>query len=131
MHNNDCVPLLSVVCIRRLATLMDTVDNKTEHMWPLRRLKLFWEWEQIPEDMVEDVKRADQTCKGSACVDGASKLEIPAKIVIWMKKNGFDKMEGFGCSPSAVADLNIFCCEDMIGDHFPEQYEDALDALAE
>jgi hypothetical protein len=48
-----------------------------------------------------------------------------------MKKNGFDEMEGFGCSPSAVADLNIFCCEDMISDHLPEQYEDALDGLAE
>lgn len=130
IHDNDCVPLLSVMCIRRLANLMDAVDNKTEHMWALRRFKLFWEWEPIPDDIVKAVNQAEKDCARSIAIDGASKLMIPAKLVIWMKRNGVGKFEGIGCSPSAVSDLNIFCCEDMISDHMPEQYEDALDALA-
>ena len=133
IHDNVCVPFLSVTCIRRLVTLMDTVDNKTELMWFTRRFKLFWEYESIPDDLMEDVKNAE--INGSTTtrkVNGASKLEIPAKIVIWLKKDITEpSFVAIGCSPSKIADMNVFCFQDMISDHMPEQYEDALDALAE
>lgn len=132
IHDNDCVPFLSVYCIRRLATLMDTVDNKTEHMWFYKRFKLFWEYEEIPQDLIDDVKLAEQNSNVTTRdIDGASKLEIPAKLVIWMKYNlAAQSFEAIGCNPSKVAELNVFCCEDMVSDHMPEAYEDALDALA-
>jgi Lipase (class 3) len=130
IHDNDCVPFLSVMAVRRLATLMDTVDNRTEHIWAYRRFKIFWEWEPIPSDIVADVKavEADKTCV--RCCDGASKLVIPAKMVVWMKRNFAGTYEVFGCNPRAVADLNIYCCQDMLADHLVEPYEDALDELA-
>jgi hypothetical protein len=130
IHDNDCVPFLSVMCIRRLATLMDTVDNRTEHMWAFRRFKIFWEWEKIPQELIDDVKLAEANKEGVKSCNGASRLIIPAKLVVWMKKNFAGSYEGFGCDPSAVADLNVFCCQDMITDHLVEPYEDALDALA-
>lgn len=130
IHDNDCVPFLSVTCIRRLATLMDTVDNKTEHMWFYRRFRLFWEYDAIPDDLMEDVILAEaNSTVTTRDVDGASKLELPAKVVIWMKKNFAGSFEAFGCNPGKIAELNVFCCEDMVSDHLPEQYEDALDAL--
>jgi len=132
IHDNDCVPFLSVTCIRRLATLMDTVDNKTEHMWFYKRFRLFWEYDEIPEDLMEDVKLAEQNSTVTTrAIDGASKLEIPARVIIWAKKNFAGCFEAIGCNPSKIADLNVFCCEDMVSDHLPEQYEDALDALVE
>jgi len=33
------------------------------------------------------------------------------------------------CPPRTVAARNIFMCNDMISDHLPEMYEDALDSL--
>lgn len=132
IHDNDCIPFLSVTCIRRLATLMDTVDNKTEHMWFYRRFRLFWEYEEIPQDLIDDVTLAEKNSNMSTRdIDGASKLEIPASVVIWMKKNFAGSFEAIGCSPSKVAELNVFCCEDMVSDHMPEQYENALDILVE
>jgi hypothetical protein len=89
---------------------------------------IFWEWEKIPEELVEDVKAAEKAGRDVAC-DGASKLIIPAKMVVWMKKNFAGSYEGFGCDPKDIADLNIFINQDMITDHLVEPYEDALDEL--
>lgn len=109
IHDNDCVPFLSVMAVRRLATLMDAVDNRTEHMWAYRRFKIFWEWETIPREIVDDVKAAEANKACVKCCDGASRLVIPAKMIVWMKKNFAGSYEGFGCDPGDVADLNIFC----------------------
>ena len=130
MHDNDCVPLLSIVCIRRLVALLDTVDNRTEHYWVFKRFKLFWEYEEIPQEIVDDVKAVEARTREADCSKGASKLIIPSRLVVWMKKNYAGTYEAFGCSPDDVADLNIFCNHDMISDHLCEPYEDALDVLA-
>jgi hypothetical protein len=131
IHDNDCVPFLSVSCIRRLAVLMDTVDNITEQMWFYHRFRLFWEYDAIPSELMENVKLAEQNSTiTTRNVDGASKLEIPARVIIWMKKHSTgSSFQASGCSPAKIADLNVFCCQDMVSDHLPEQYEDALDAL--
>ena len=109
VHDNDCIPFLSVMAVRRFAVLMDTVDNRTEHMWAFRRFKIFWEWEKIPPDIVEDVQAAEANKAAVECCDGASRLRIPAKMVVWMKKNFAGSYEAFGCDPIAFAGLNIFC----------------------
>jgi hypothetical protein len=132
IHDNDCVPLLSVVSIRRLAALLDAVDNQTEHMWAYRRFKIFWEWEEIPQNIFDAVKEAEtgELRRNAESSNVASKLRIPAKLIIWMKKDvAASKFEAIGCTPEDVAEMDVFMCQDMISDHMPEQYEDALDSL--
>jgi Lipase (class 3) len=131
IHDNDSVPFLSVACVRRLATLLDTVDNHTEHMWAYRRFKIFWEYEKIPDDLVEAVKGVERNKACMRCGDceGASKLIIPARMVVWMKRNYASKYVAHGCDAKRLADMNIFVCQDMISDHLCEPYEDALDDL--
>jgi hypothetical protein len=109
--------------------MMDAVDNRTEHMGVFRRFKIFWEWEKIPQEIVDDVKAAEVCKVAVKCAHGASRLVIPAKMIVWLKKNFAGTYDGFGCDPHAVADLNIFICQDMISDHMVEPYEDALDEL--
>jgi hypothetical protein len=130
IHDNDCVPFLLVRSVARRLALMDTVDNRTERMWAFQRFKIFWDWEPIPNVIVNDVKLVDKHGASNGAgqtVEGASKLEIP--LVFWMKKNSAGTFETYGCNPSKVAELNIFCWPDMLTDHMPEQYEDALDAV--
>lgn len=111
IHDNDCVPLLSVMSVRRFAGLMDAVDDQTENMWFYRRFQIFWGWKEIPTDLVEGVKFAERNKVSTmGCCEGASKLVIPAKIVIWMKRNpSTGSYDVFGCDSKSVADLNIFC----------------------
>lgn len=54
VHDNDCVPLLSVMSIRRFARLMDAVDDHTENIWFYRRFQFFgdgkkyqWIWLKV------------------------------------------------------------------------------------
>jgi Lipase (class 3) len=109
IHDNDCVPLLSVTSIRRFAVLMDSIDNHTEHLWFYRRFQIFWNWKEVPAALLEDVKLAEEKKVATMkCCDGASKLIIPSKIVIWMKRNSSNgKYDVYGCDPHTVADLNI------------------------
>lgn len=67
---------------------MDTVDNQTEHMWAFRRFKIFWEWEKIPQEIIDDVKLAEANKVSVKCCEGASRLIIPAKLVVWMNLLG-------------------------------------------
>jgi hypothetical protein len=127
IHDNDCVPFLSMSTIRRLAKMLDAVDNVTEHMWFFRRFQIFWEYRDIPQDIFDSVARARET--KSKPIDGACDMAIPARIVIWMKKNAVGLFDGYGCDANMVAQLDVFMCEDMVADHMCEQYEDSLDAL--
>lgn len=129
IHDNDCVPLLSVASIRRLAKMLDAVDNKTELMWLPQRFKIFWEYEKIPKDIFDAVASSEK--EKVRAVDGECKMIIPARIVVWMVNEFGGKFRGIGCEPAPVADLNIFVNQDMVSDHLPEMYEDALDALVD
>jgi Lipase (class 3) len=116
IHDNDCVPLLSVMSIRRFAGLMDAIDDHTEHIWFYRRFQIFWGWKEIPTDLVEGVKFAEQNKASSmSCCDGASNLFIPAKMIVWMKRDSStNTYDVFGCDSKAVADLNIFCWYEFV-----------------
>mmetsp|Transcript_35509 Transcript_35509/g.77059 ORF Transcript_35509/g.77059 Transcript_35509/m.77059 type:complete len:309 (-) Transcript_35509:14-940(-) len=130
IHDNDAVPFLSIASVRKLAALLDAVDNKTEHMWFYNRWKIFHEYKDIPQDIYDAVAEA---AKNEASeVDGECRMIIPAHVVVWMKKNVISgDFEGYGCDASAVAKNTVFIGQDMFSDHLPEQYEDALDALLE
>lgn len=130
IHDNDCVPHLSVATIRRLSTLLDTVDNFNEHVWFWKRGLIFWGWRKIPQELIDNVTNAQKALdvsNATECKD--CEMIIPAKVVVWMKKGSDNTFNAIPCQPQTMAGLNIFMCEDMVTDHMPEQYEDALDAL--
>ena len=128
IHDNDAVPFLSITSVRRLAHLLDTVDNKTEFIWFYDRWRIFHEYKSIPKDIFEDVADAK---KREACqVDGECNMIIPARIIVWMKKHELSgKFDGYGCDPVLVAQNTVYVSPDMISDHLAEMHEDALDAL--
>lgn len=128
VHDHDCVPLLGVASIRRLATQLDTVDNESEKMWFWKRFLIFWEFRPVPAHIIAKVQACLEGNRDR--VVGEAALEIPGKVVLWIKKSaksdGFDE---FACSKEAWRRVNVFMCSDMITDHMPEAYEDALDSL--
>ncbi|KAL9179136.1 hypothetical protein ACHAXT_000178 [Thalassiosira profunda] len=130
IHDNDAVPFLSIASVRRLALLLDTVDNITEHMWFWLRWAIYHEYIEIPEaifDAVAEAKKSD-----SKCVDGEAPMRIPARAIVWAKKSVLGKgFEGYLCDPTLVAQNTVYVSPDMISDHLCEMYEDALDDLLE
>ena len=128
IHDNDAVPFLSISSVRKLAALLDAVDNKTEFMWFYNRWAVFHEMKEIPKDIFESVGEAAKA--EAAEVDGECRMIIPARVVIWMQKDEANsKFEGYGCDATKVGKNTVFMSQDMFSDHLPEQYEDALDAL--
>jgi hypothetical protein len=128
IHDNDAVPFLSISSVRRLAALLDAVDNVSEHMWFYDRWKIFHEFKPVPQTIFDSL--AEVTQRENDEVDGECRMIIPAKSVVWMKKNVLSKeFEAYACDASKVARNTVFMCQDMFSDHLPEMYEDALDAL--
>jgi hypothetical protein len=116
--------------IRRLSTLLDTADNFNEHVWFWTRGLIFWGWKEIPQELIDNVTTAQRALDVSNTTESTDcEMIIPAKVVVWMKKGSNDTFDAIPCQPHTMAGLNIFMCEDMVTDHMPEQYEDALDAL--
>lgn len=128
IHDADCVPFLSVRSVQRLVGLFKAVDERTKDIWALRRFMIFWEWEDIPEAVIEDVKVAD---RDSGTEKQTEALEIAAAFVVWMKKSFSSKFEAYGCDPRELAGINLQVSQDMLTDHLVEPYEDCLDELAE
>ena len=129
VHDNDCVPFLSVSCVRRLTRMLDVVDDKTQRITAYRRFRMFWGWEPLPVDVIAAVEAAN--ADRSLNQDTVALL-IPAQFVVWMKQRVDDKphFDAFGCLPQDFANENIFICEDLLCDHLVEPYEDALDDLS-
>lgn len=133
IHDNDVVPFLSVAAVRRLIRLLDTVDNETEHIYFWNRWKIFYEYAPIPESITKRVlSELENMNQGShSAVEGEYNMIIPARRIVWFKQNHAGTFEVFSCDPEKVAAGNIFLTTDMISDHMPENYEDALDAVIE
>ena len=122
------MPFLSISSVRKLAALLDAVDNKTEFMWFYDRWKIFHEMKKNPRDIFDSI---DEAAKAEVAeVGGACQMIIPARVVVWMQKDEENnKFEGHGCDATKVGENTVFMSQDMFSDHLPEQYEDALDAL--
>lgn len=128
IHDNDAVPFLSIISVRRLAKLLDTVDDMTEELWFWNRWRIYFEYDDIPQELHNAVVQA--SLAEHKCVDKECNMIIPARSVIWAKKEG-DTFNGYGCDATLVANNTVFVSPDMISDHLCEMYEDALDALYE
>ena len=129
IHDNDAVPFLSISAVRRLAALLDAVDNQTENIWFWRRWRIFHEYDGIPQELIDSVLQAETSSSHRAAVEGACDMIIPARVVVWCQQNFAGTFQAYGCDPHKVAAGNVFVNQDMLSDHLPEQYEDALDAL--
>jgi hypothetical protein len=128
IHDSDCVPHLSVATIRRLATILDAVDNYNEKVWFWNRALVFWGWKPVPKELIDIVANAQKAMESNSDRSVDCRMIIPAKVVVWCKKIN-NKFEAIPCCPRAFSDMNIFVCEDMVAHHLPEQYEDSLDAM--
>lgn len=134
IHDNDVVPFLSVAAVRRMVNLLDAVDNETEHIWFWKRWRIFYEYDPIPEKITKSVLAMEKEMsegKSTVClaVDGECNMTIPARRVVWCKHSCAGRFEAYSCDPKKVAQGNIFLTPDMISDHLPEMYEDALDDI--
>lgn len=130
IRDNDVVPFLSVAAVRRLVRLLDDVYNETEHIYFWNRWKIYNEYALIPDVITKSVlNEIHNMSRGFFCsVDGECKMIMPARRVVWCKHNFGGT---FSCEADKVAEGNIFLTSDMISDHMPENYEDALDAIFE
>lgn len=128
IHDNDVVPFLSVTAVRRMVSLLDAVDNKTEKIWFWKRWQIFQEFVKIPDDIFESVAKTEAR---TDLADGECRMIIPAHCIVWCKENEDGEFEGHACDPYKVAGTDIYLCPDMVSDHLPEEYEDCLDALVE
>lgn len=128
VHDNDVVPFLSITAIRRMVDLLDAVDNETEKLWFWKRLKIFHDWDQVPEQIVKSVASRSKIVDR---VEGECHLIIPADCVVWCREGEKGQFASFACDAYKMAETDIFLTSDMVTDHMPEFYEDALDALLE
>ncbi|CAB9511778.1 Sn1-specific diacylglycerol lipase [Seminavis robusta] len=125
IHDNDVVPFLSVSAVRRMINLLDSVDCHTESIWFWKRWRIFNDYDKVPSEITNSVLNVAER----GAVDGEYNMCIPARNVVWCKQNILGRFEAFCCDPQKVAQGNIFLSVDMLTDHLPEQYENALDAL--
>jgi hypothetical protein len=131
IHEEDCVPFMSVDAVVRLAYTVDKLHQED------KKLKFFDRWLMASgrmdptQDIVDVVENGARDLKKLDTL-GTARLYVPAKTVLWMYKWSTSDPEGFSfqySSPVEIADLNILLSPKMIADHMPAQYEDALDAV--
>ena len=130
IHDNDVVPHLSVSAVRRLAFLFDAVDQQSAKLRFWQRWRIFYEYDEIPDNFTRGVvMKAAEGMGPTRAVQGACELIIPARVVVWCDQNELGKFEAIACDPKKVAQGHVYLSQDMLTDHLPEQYENALDAL--
>mmetsp|Transcript_9124 Transcript_9124/g.13806 ORF Transcript_9124/g.13806 Transcript_9124/m.13806 type:complete len:652 (-) Transcript_9124:302-2257(-) len=133
IHENDCVPFMSVDAIHRLAHTMKDVDNLHKGFTGSRALMAFG-LKPIPDEL-KDIVLEDP---GLPPVPDGERLTIPSPFVIWMRKiaekdsRGLPGFDAKFCHPHrkdhklGTSDLSILLDHDMINDHLSPQYERAI-----
>merc|ERR1712165_428103 len=136
IHENDCVPFLSVDAIRRLLDTVLDVDKFATLPFakPLMAAGLIG----VPDDLKNTIIQE----RSLEPVKGGQPLAIPSKFLMWMQYFRDDEkdrpMYDFQfCRPEkenghiGTNDLNILLDEDMISDHMPPNYERAINSIGE
>mmetsp|Transcript_22230 Transcript_22230/g.48295 ORF Transcript_22230/g.48295 Transcript_22230/m.48295 type:complete len:601 (+) Transcript_22230:346-2148(+) len=133
IHENDCVPFLSIGSIRRLACTMKRVDDFQKGIFkssPLMAAGL----KPIPDELKTIIREV----RDLQPVPNAQKLAIPAPFVMWMRRvegedaAGLPTFNAKFCRPQAeseemgISDLSILLDKNMIPDHMNPQYEQAI-----
>ena len=133
IHENDCVPFMSISSVRDLAHTLKIVDNFEKGIFkssPLMAAGLM----PIPDEL----KRIIREGRDLPSVPDAHQLAIPAPFIMWMRKvadqdaDGLPKYNVIFCRPQNENEnmgtnaLSILLDKDMISDHMNPQYEQAL-----
>ena len=137
IHENDCVPFLSVDAIRRLSQTVVDVDKFPSH-YPFQKLLMAAGIVKISEELKAQIFLK----KDLPFVEGAQPLAVPTPFLMWLRKFEEDKRgrpifntmfchpqkEGSSCGTN---DLNILLDQDMITDHMPPGYEQSIYSVRE
>jgi pimeloyl-ACP methyl ester carboxylesterase len=138
IHQNDCVPFISVDAVRRLTHTVTEVDGLTIRE-PISGPLMAAGQKAIPQNIVAVV--VDGSGELPPVAD-AQRLAIPAPFVVWMcrtEDNAKDppQYDAKMCRPQRESstwapgtnDLSIFMDWDMISDHMNPQYERAVNSV--
>ena len=130
INGEDIVPLLSIDSIRRLADMLEKVDEITETLNPLDRLLMARGIKEPPEELVAIVKDGSAEL---APLPGTARLKIPARFVVWMGDAAANDEDTTSdvvlCKPSKVANLSIHLADEFMFDHLPPRYEERFEDL--
>lgn len=140
IHDNDCVPFMSVDSIRRLAKTVAKVDDSNSFK-PIRRSLMAADQIAIPDNIVSEVMQGSEDLEPAA---DAERLGIPAPFVVWMRQldekdaRGRPLYDAMFCRPNkqdglspGLNNLSILMDLRMISDHMNPQYERAVMSIVE
>eukprot|EP00934_Nitzschia_sp_Nitz4_P008897 Nitzschia sp. Nitz4//scaffold450_size6464//2825//4704//NITZ4_009175-RA/size6464-augustus-gene-0.3-mRNA-1//1//CDS//3329552257//8887//frame0 len=126
IHDDDCVPFLSVANVREF---MDSI--KVVRTFPLTSKldMIFGEHDnnELCRSLLHSVSQSSTS--SLVTVEGAPKFAIPATDVVWMRGDADTSYMAYIFEPERLPEIHVDV--DMISDHFPPCYEEALRILCE
>ena len=126
IHDNDAVPFLSVDSVRHLFASVRVLEKR--HMKWLERTRLFTGYLAPDSSLCSEVEQESR--KRLVTKKGAPLLEIPAAANLWLRKDEEkDTYNWKVCDSGKLATLGIQIDGNMLQDHFPSRYENALHNL--
>jgi len=124
IHDNDCVSFLSAANGRELFNSIKAVDEAKGNV--LQQIPVLMGITKPSEKLLEVVKEAGKDKLSD--VDGAERSFVPAKKIVWMRMDkSTEEYKAYNFLPEKLPE--IYVNEDMITDHFPPFYEEALNKL--
>lgn len=128
IHGRDAVPFLSVDSVRRLFAALAAVERR-DLTWT-ERVKISAGLQPPDEQLLQLVHQASASRPIPRTM--APQLEIPTRTNYWVcctpDGSTFDAKR---CDSRKLASLGILVHVNMLQDHFPSRYEDALYHLVE
>lgn len=125
IHHDDCVSFLSVANIRELLESLQVVERNTEYNW-WSKAQLAWRGREPSASLVAAIKQASVTRREN--IDGAERSYVPAGKVVWMRGSHNDGYVAYVYNSAELPE--IYVDKDMLTDHFPPFYEEALEQLS-
>lgn len=126
IHDNDCVSFLSAGNARELFDSIEVVDKKKGNFW--QQLQVIMGAKPPSDELIKSVKIAG--IEKETDIKGAERSFVPAKKIVWMRKNKeSEEYKAYNFLADKLPE--IYVNEDMIFDHFPPFYEEALNKLTD
>lgn len=126
IHNNDCISFLSGANVRELFDTIDVVDEQKGNFF--QQIQVISGIAKPSEELVKAVRCSE--IKKVEDVVGAERSFVPAETIVWMRKNKEnDNYTAYTYRPEKLPE--IYVNEDMIFNHFPPYYEEALNKLTD
>ena len=122
IHDDDCVSFLSVANLREL---LDSVDKVKSYCKGWKIGSIFGDGE-VDHALVKIVAKSGAHSRPD--IEGAPKSYIPASAIVWMRGDTHGGYTASVYDPEKLPE--IFVDIDMLKDHFPPFYEEALLTLS-